>query len=143
MTASSTPSSPAIPFTTSCTVPSPPTATRSPAPFAAACRARSAKWPWSSDRNVSPSRPRSAASRAISGQRFPVAPLSAAGLTRKTVPLMARGDRRQRDAGHAVDGRLEVLVRDPRELAADHDVADREQAPGLHLSQGAEREDDR
>ena len=45
----------------------------------------------------------------ISGQRLPVAPLSEAGLTRKTV-LSAANDRLQGDPGHAVDRGLEVLV---------------------------------
>src|SRR5690242_19583390 len=141
-TASSTSSTPAMPFTTSLTVPSPPTATIRRAPPIAASRASSARCSGRSDRNASPVSPRSAARRAISGQRFPVAPPSEAGLTRKAVLLMVACDGRERDAGHAVDGGLEVLVGDARELAADDDVAHRQQTPGLHLAQRPEREDD-
>src|SRR5512133_2889299 len=139
-TASSTPSPPAMPLTTSFTVPSPPTATTSRAPPVAASRARSARCSGRSERNASPVRPRSAARRAISGQRFPVVPPSEAGLTRKAV-LLIGGDRGQGDAGHAVDRRLEILVGDSSELAADDDVADGQQATRLDLAQGADRED--
>jgi hypothetical protein len=40
-------------------------------------------------------------------------------------------DRRQRDARHPVDRGAQLVVGDPRELVADDDVADREQAPRL------------
>src|SRR5438552_1210883 len=144
-TASSTPSRPATPFTISLTVPSPPTATRRRAPLPAASFARSTRCPGRSERNVSPMSPRSAASCAISGQRLPVAPLSDAGFTRKTVWLMVflSGDGGERDARHAVDRGLEILVRYALELAADDDVADRQEAARLHLAQGPDREQDR
>src|SRR5262245_56850626 len=138
--ASSKSSTPAIPFTTSLTVPSPPTATIRRAPPTAASRASSARCSGRSEMNASPVRPRSAARRAISGRRFPVAPPSDAGLTRKAVLLIGR-DRRQRHARHVVDCGLEVLIRDPRERAADDDVADGQETAGLDLAQSAEGED--
>ena len=49
-------------------------------------------------------------------------------------------DRGKRHAGHAVDRGPELVVRDPCELLADHDVAHRQEAPGLHAAQGADRE---
>jgi hypothetical protein len=73
------------PFTTSLSVPSPPTATTSDAPLAAARSASSIRCPGRSEKSVSPSSPRCAARLASSGQRLPVTPLSDAGLTRKTV----------------------------------------------------------
>src|SRR5919201_3368910 len=91
--------------------------------------------------STSPLKPRSAAARAISGQRLPVAPLSEAGFTRNAISVIGR-DRGQRDARHAVDSRLEILVGDARELAADDDVADGEQASGLDAAERADREDD-
>jgi hypothetical protein len=60
----------------------------------------------------------------------------------KAVVLIG-GDRGEGDARHPVDGRLEFLVRDSRELAADDDVADRQQAARLDLAQSADREDHR
>ena len=54
--------------------------------------------------------------------------------------VVGRG--RERDAGHAVDGGAQLVVGDPRELALDDDVADGEQAGGLDVAQGAEREED-
>src|SRR5436309_11787260 len=141
ITARSTPSRPARPCTTSFTVPSPPTATSSVAPSSAARRASSPSWRGRSEGRASPPRPSVAARCASSGQRRPVEPFSAAGLTRKTVSLMARNDRLERDAGHAVDGGLELVVRDPRELLADHDVAHGQEAAGLHAAQGPDREE--
>src|SRR5439155_15336281 len=103
-------------------VPPPRRGTGGARPPAAASLARLTRWPGRSERKVSPLSPRSAARRAISGQRLPVAPLSAAGLTRKAVSLMrVRRDRRQSDAGHPVDRGLEVLVRDPGERSLDDD----------------------
>src|SRR3954466_14345535 len=136
-----------MPFATSFTEPSPPTTTSSVAPSSAACRARPPSSPGALEKSVSPLRPAVAARCAISGHRRPVAPLSDAGLTRKTTlsGLMLRvgGDRVQCDAGHPVDGCTQLLVADPLELALDHDVADVEQAARLHLAQRAEREQDR
>src|SRR6184192_2454622 len=143
ITASSAPSRPARPCTTSFTVPSPPTATTSDAPCSAACRARSPSWPGLSESSASPRSPSAAAWCASSGQRRPTAPPSAAGLTRKTVSLMAGRDRCERYASHAVDGGAEVDVGDPRELLADHDVAHRQEATGLHPAEGADREQHR
>src|SRR4029077_17747616 len=93
---------------------------------------------------VSPLSPSPAARCASSGQRRPVTPLSDAGLTRKTVPLMGfRSDGRERDARHPVDGGAELVVGDPLELALDDDVADGEEAARLDLPKRAEREEDR
>src|SRR5690348_16399095 len=136
--ASST-SRPAMPFTTSLSVPSPPTATTSDAPPATASRARSIRWPGRSEKSVSPSRPSADARRWSFGQRFPVAPLPEAGLTRKTVLMV--GDRDvERDPRHAVDRRAQLVVRDPLELAFDDDVAHGEQAAGFDAAQRADRE---
>src|SRR4051812_40917174 len=99
-------------------------------------------WPRAVERSVSPLSPRPAARCASSGQRRPVTPLSDAGFTRKTVSLMVGGDGRERDAGHPVDRASELVVRNSLELALDDDVADREEAAGLHLPQCAEREED-
>src|SRR6476661_1827921 len=112
-------SRPAIPFTTSFSVPSPPTATTSVAPRSTAPRASSIR---------------------CSGRRLPVAPLSDAGLTRKTVDTASQrsviGDGHvERDLRHAVDGGAQIVVRDPLELALDDDVADGEQASGLDAAQ--------
>ena len=41
---------------------------------------------------------------------------------------MVGGNGRERDARHPVDRRAELVVGDPRELALDDDVADREEA---------------
>src|SRR5690348_13931428 len=140
-TASSTPSAPIAPFTTSWTVPSPPTTTSSSAPSAIARRASSDRSPGAREISASPSRPTAAAARAISGQRRPVDPLADAGLTRKTVlMLLVGGDGRERDARHAVDGGAQLLVGDALELALDDDVADRQQAAGLHAAQRADGE---
>jgi hypothetical protein len=68
-TASSTPSAPTAPFTTSCTVPSPPTMTSSVAPSAIAFRVSSVSSPGRCERSASPLMPAAAARRAISGQR--------------------------------------------------------------------------
>src|SRR4029077_21176241 len=141
ITATSTSARPAIPFTTSFTVPSPPTTTSRCAPASAASRARSARCPGRSESNASPRSPRPAALCASSGQRLPVAPFSDAGLTRKTTPLMT-GDGRERDPGHPVDRRAQLVVGDPRELVADDDVAHGEQATGLDSAQRADREQD-
>src|SRR4051794_8550771 len=155
--ASSTPR-PATPFTTSLSVPSPPTATTSSAPRATASRASSIRWPGCSERSVSPCRPSADARRASSGQRLPVAPFPEAGLTRKTVVWLVTsvpgvagrttwlmiGDRDvERDSRHAVDGRAQVVVGDALELSRDDDVADREQAPGLDAVQRADGEERR
>src|SRR5262249_3872604 len=129
------------PLTTSLSVPSPPTETSRSAPSRAARSASSISWRGCSERYVSPSSPSCAARCASCGQRFPVAPLPDAGLTRKAV-LMAGSDRREPDAGHPVDGGAQLVVGDPLELALDDDVAHREQAPCLHLAQRAEREKD-
>src|SRR5438045_2767023 len=128
-------SRPATPFTTSFSVPSPPTATTSCAPPSTAVRASSIRCPGRSENRVSPCRPSAAARCASSGQRLPVAPLADAGLTRKTVPPLIGSDRREPDARHAVDGGAQLVVADPRELALDDDVAHGEQAPGLDLGQ--------
>jgi hypothetical protein len=76
-------SRPAMPFTTSFSVPSPPTATTSDAPASTACCASAIRWFGRSEKSVSPDSPSRAARWASSGQRLPVAPLSEAGLTRK------------------------------------------------------------
>src|SRR3954467_7512489 len=140
-------SRPAIPFTTSFSVPSPPTATTSVAPPSTAPRARSIRWPGRSrpsggprassirgrglsEKSVSPVRPRRAARCASSGQRLPVAPLSDAGLTRKTVLLVGDSDV-EGDLRHAVDGRPQLVVGDALELALDDDVADGQEATRL------------
>src|SRR6476646_4823528 len=141
ITASST-SRPAIPLTTSLTVPSPPTATSSEA-LAAASRASSVRWPGRSDISASPCNPSAAAWCASSGQRLPAAPASAAGLTRKVTALMAAGHGRECDTRHAVDRGAQLVVRDARELLADHDVAHRQQAAGLDPAQCADREQHR
>src|SRR5688500_14916175 len=143
MTAISTPSRPATPFATSLTDPSPPTTTSSVAPPRAASRARTPRWPGRSEKSVSPSSPLVTARRASSGQRRPVAPLSDAGLTRKTVSLMSGGRGGERDTRHPVDRRPQVVVRDPLELALDDDVAHRQQTAGLDAPQRADREERR
>src|SRR5262245_41417999 len=137
--ASST-SRPAMPLTTSWTVPSPPTTTSRSA-SAAALRASSVRWPGRSERSASPLRPRAAARWASSGQRRPAAPFSAAGLTRNVTRLMARRDGRKRDSRHAVDSRSEVVVGDPGDRLTMHGVvADGQKAAGLHPAQGPDRE---
>src|SRR5438067_1246595 len=132
----------ARPCTASFTVPSPPTTTSSAAPSSAAWRASFAMWPGLSEKNTSPLRPRLAARCAISGQRVRVDPFADAGLTRKTVSLMA-GRGGERDSRHPVDRRLELGVGDPHELALDDDVAHGQQAPSLHASQGRDGEERR
>src|SRR6478672_8312160 len=134
------------PLATSCTVPSPPTATTSAAPSSAACRASSASPPGPELWATSGSSPKSRAWRSSSGQRLPVAPFAEAGLTRKTVrPLVTvtgcHGG--ERKLGHLVDRALHVLVRDADELALDDDVADDQQAAGLDLLERADREEHR
>src|SRR5579862_2127881 len=149
------------PFTTSLSVPSPPTATTSEAPPLAACSASSIRWPGCSERNASPSSPSVAARLARSGHRLPVTPLSDAGLTRNTVSSggaertgrsrsgrrrkrrLGGGDGGEADTGHPVDRGTELVVADPRELALDDDVADRQQAARIDAAQRAEREQDR
>src|SRR5579862_6216929 len=131
---------PAAPLTTSFTVPSPPTTTRRRSP---ASRAACARCPGNSESTSSPLRPSSAARRRRSGQRLPVAPFPEAGLTRNSGSLIA-GDGRERDAGHPVDGRAQLLVGDPREHALDDDVRDGEEAAGLdarRLPDTADRRD--
>src|SRR4051812_7143359 len=89
---------------------------------------------------VSPSSPRPAARCASSAQRFPVAPLSDAGFTKKRV-LMGGGDGRERDARHPVDRRTQLFVGDAGEHTLDDDVADGQQAPcvhALHLGDAAD-----
>src|SRR5438105_10185165 len=137
--ASSTPSRSAMPFTTSFSVPSPPTATTRRAPPSTAPRASSIKCPGCSEKSVSPSSPSADARRASSGQRFPVAPLLDAGLTKKTV-LMVGGRDVERDARHAVDGGAQLVVADPLELALDDDVADGQEAAGLDAADRSDRE---
>src|SRR3954468_5117290 len=132
-----------IPFTTSFSVPSPPTATSSAAPSRTARSASSIRCPGRSEKSASPRSPSPSARWASSGQRLPVAPPSDAGLTRKTVLMGAGGGGRECDARHPVDGAAQFLVSDPLELALDDDVADREQAAGVHLAERAEREEDR
>src|SRR5438874_7886598 len=140
ITASSTPPRPARPCTTSFTVPSPPTATTSKAPSSAARAASPPSWPGRSESSASPLRPSAAARSANSGQRRPTDPPSAAGLTRKTVSLMASGKGRERDAGHAIDRSAKVDVGDPGELLADDDVAHSQQAARLDAAKGTDRE---
>ena len=41
------------------------------------------------------------------------------------------------DPGHAVDGRAELVVRDPDELALDHDVAHGQEAAAVDAAQSA------
>src|SRR5690242_16182867 len=142
ITASSA-SRPASPWTTSLTVPSPPTATTSLAPSSTARAASSPSCPARSERTASPVSPRVAARSASPGQRRPTDPPSAAGLTRKTISLMACGDGLERHARHPVDGRAQLLVGDPGELLADHDVAHGQQATGLHSAESADREQHR
>src|SRR4051794_36514820 len=132
------------PLTTSCTVPSPPTATTIAAPSSAAWRASSARPPGPALCATSGSRPKSRAWRSSSGQRLPVAPFAEAGLTRKTVrPLITvtGGHGGERQLGHLVDRALHVLVRDADELALDDDVADDQQAAGLDLLERPDREE--
>src|SRR4051812_34035443 len=136
----------AIPFTTSFSVPSPPTATTSVAPPSAASRASSIRWPWRSEKNVSPFSPSRAARCASSGQRLPVAPLSDAGLTRKTAFSLTRSGQSgsdrdvERDPRHPVDGAAKIVVGDPLELALDDDVADGEEAARLDAAQRTDGE---
>ena len=80
---------PTMPFTTSLSVPSPPTTTMS-FPSAAASRARSVRWPGRSERRSSPSSPSSFARARSFGQRFAVAPFALAGLTRKMAFSLTR-----------------------------------------------------
>ena len=87
--------------------------------------------------------PRSAAAFASCGQRRPVAPLSDAGLTRKTTAIWSGRGGRERDARHPVDRRAELVVRDPLELSLDDDVAHRQQRGRVHVAQRAEREQHR
>src|SRR5919204_2617069 len=145
ITASSIPSRAAIPFATSLTVPSPPTATSRRAPRSAARRASSTSCPGRSEMSASPLSPSVAARRASSGQRLPVAPLSEAGLTKKTVSslMVPGGDGGEGDARHAVDCGLELLVGDAAEFGADHDVADGEEGAGLDAPKRADREQNR
>src|ERR1035437_10003837 len=77
------------PFTISFSDPSPPTSTSLRAPALTAAAASSASSPGCSEMNASPTRPALAAWCAISGQRLAVEPPAEAGLTRKTVSLMA------------------------------------------------------
>jgi hypothetical protein len=72
-----------MPFTTSFSVPSPPTTTMS-FPSEAASRASSVRCPGRSERSWSPSSPSSFARAWSFGQRFAVEPFALAGLTRKT-----------------------------------------------------------
>src|SRR5436190_3568615 len=143
ITAIATPSLRAIPFATSLTEPSPPTTTRSFAPSSAASAASSPSRPGRSEKRTSPVRPRAAASRWICGHRRRVAPLSEAGLTRKTVLslMLCGGNGRQRDARHPVYRGAELVVGDPLELALHHNVADRQQAAGLDAAERTEREE--
>src|SRR5258707_1301942 len=130
----------AIPFTTSFSVPSPPTATTSVAPPSTASPASSISWPGRSEKSVSPASPSRAARWASSGHRLPVAPLLDAGLTRKTVLSLMSDCDVERDLGHSIDRSTQVVVRDPLELALDHDVADGEQAAGLDAAKCADGE---
>src|SRR6266550_8163363 len=139
--ASATPVS-ATPFTTSFSVPSPPTATTMVAPPATALRASSIRCPGRSEKSVSPLRPRRAARWASSGQRLPVPPLSDAGLTRKTVESVRDRDV-EGDSRHPVDGGPQLVVGDALELALHDDVADGQQAPGLDAADRADREERR
>src|SRR5262245_13558310 len=145
MTASSTPSVPPSPLTTSFTEPSPPTTTSLRAPLSTASAASVVSCPAASEMRASPSSPRAAARCSISGQRLPVEPPAEAGLPRKTVrpTLVAVVTRRcgvERDARHPVDGGTQLLVGDPDELALDDDVAHRQQAAAMHAAQRGERE---
>jgi hypothetical protein len=101
------------PFATSDTVPSPPTATISRAPSRSAARVSSDACPAASVARTSRSSPHAAAARAISGQRRAVRPWSEAGFTTMTPAVWAlmvvhRG--REREAGHPLDRRGQVLV---------------------------------
>src|SRR5581483_444473 len=136
--ASSTPR-PATPFTTSFSVPSPPTATMRAAPASTASRASSLSSPARVDRRASPASPSAAARRASSGQRRPVAPFPDAGLTRNTVALILDRDP-ERDPRHPVDRGPQLLVADPREDALDDDVAHRQEAGALDAAQRPDRE---
>src|SRR5262249_27628495 len=129
----------ATPLTTSFTEPSPPTTTSSRAPPSAACCASSVRCPGRSEKSASPFSPRPAASLASCGQRRPVAPLSEAGLTRKTVLMIGRRGC-QRDPGHPIDGGAKLVVRDALELPLDDDVAHGEQRAGVDVPKSAERE---
>src|SRR5512135_3485109 len=131
---------PATPFTTSFTVPSPPTTTSSES---RASRATSARCPGNSDKTSSPRRPSAAACSRSLGQRLPVAPLPAAGLTRKRIPLIV-GDGHQRDARHAIDRSAQLVVGDPLEDALDDDVRHGEETSAvdaLHPADSAESRD--
>src|SRR4051794_25651837 len=139
MIASSGPTTSAIPLTTSFTVPSPPTATSSS--YSCAARAASSVIsPGLVDSSTSPFSPSRPARCASSGQRRPVEPAAEAGLTRKTVLVLVGGDRLERDPRHPVDRGLQLLVRDAREDALDHDVRHRQQAPRLDAAQRRDRE---
>ena len=118
----------AMPFATSFTEPSPPTTTSSSAPPSTASPREVAQMagPLREERVAGRGRARAAAF-ASCGQRRPVAPLSDAGLTRKTALSRIRRRGRERDPRHAVDRRAQLVVRDPLELSLDDDVADREQ----------------
>src|SRR4249920_1303183 len=134
------------PFATSDTVPSPPTATISPAPSRSAARVSSDACPAASVARTSRSRPRAAAARAISGQRRAVRPLSDAGFTTMTpvaVRLMVVHRGRQRQPGHPLDCCRELLVADPHELLAADEVRDDQDARGRDAAERGDREEHR
>src|SRR5262249_20726910 len=135
---------PASPFTTSFTVPSPPTATSSSAPPSTAERASSRRCSGSSEKSASPVSPSCPARRASSGHRRPVAPPAEAGVTRETVRalllLLVRRHGVESQLGHLVDRRLHLRVGDAHELVLDDDVRHGQQAAGPDLAQRTERE---
>src|SRR6478735_1159335 len=134
------------PFATSETVPSPPTATISRAPSRSAARVSSDACPAASVARTSRSRPRAAAALAISGQRRAVRPLSDAGFTTMTpaaVALMVVHRGRQRQPGHPLDGRGEVIVADPHELLTADEIRDDQDAGGRDAAERGDREEHR
>ena len=84
------PLAPTRPLTTSCTVPSPPTATTTSAPAMLASRASSVACPGASVRRSSTRRPRRCASATSSGHSCPVLPLAEAGLMIRTTRRVMR-----------------------------------------------------
>src|SRR5918994_2817005 len=110
-TASSTmglPSS-SMPFTTSCTVPSPPTATMNRPPFPRASRARRVASPRPSVRTNRYARPRDCRLRSSSGTSSPTCRRPACGLTRTV--SSPKGDAIRRESYSASVGGLRTRVR--------------------------------
>ena len=104
------------------------------APSSAASRASSARWPGRSEKSASPSSPGVAAAvgelrpalagRAVVGRRVDEEDDSVG--VRSVLAVIGR----ERELGHLVDGRAQLLVGDALELALDDDVADGEEAAG-------------